>query len=62
MGIGHETGRLAPGMSADLMVVEGDPLTQIEALGRVLAVVTGGRPAIAPTLGSDRREGAIWNT
>ncbi|MCB1500267.1 MAG: amidohydrolase family protein [Bauldia sp.] len=48
MGIGHETGRVTPGMRADLLIVEGDPLTQISDLGRVLAVVTEGRFAVGP--------------
>jgi imidazolonepropionase-like amidohydrolase len=45
MGIGHETGSLKPGMCADLVVVEGDPLAQIGDLRRVRAVLAGGRVA-----------------
>lgn len=55
MGIGDETGSLAPGRRADLVVVEGDPLTQIEDLGRVLAVVAEGRFALGPPPGCERQ-------
>jgi imidazolonepropionase-like amidohydrolase len=43
LGIGTVTGRLAPGYEADLIVVDGDPLADIAALGRLRRVVTRGR-------------------
>ena len=36
-------GTLAPGMDADLIAVDGDPLTDITALQRVVFVMKGGR-------------------
>ena len=38
-----DRGSIAPGQRADLLVVEGDPTRDLEALGRVRAVVAGGR-------------------
>lgn len=38
-----DLGRLAPGSAADLLVVDGDPLADLEALRAVLCVVAGGR-------------------
>jgi len=35
-------GTLAPGMEADLIAVDGDPLADITALRRVVAVIKGG--------------------
>ncbi|HEY1918273.1 MAG TPA: amidohydrolase family protein [Streptosporangiaceae bacterium] len=43
LGVGDITGRLAPGYSADLLVVDGDPLTGPEALGRQVLVLAAGR-------------------
>jgi len=43
LGVGALTGRLAPGYDADLIVVEGDPLVDITALGRLRRVVARGR-------------------
>lgn len=42
MGLQAEAGTVAPGMRADLLVVEGDPLADIKALRRVYLVVVGG--------------------
>jgi imidazolonepropionase-like amidohydrolase len=36
-------GVIAPGYEADLIAVDGDPLTDITALRRVVFVMTGGR-------------------
>ena len=36
-------GTLAPGMDADLIAVDGDPLTDITALQRVVFVMKGGK-------------------
>jgi imidazolonepropionase-like amidohydrolase len=43
LGLGAVTGRLAPGYEADLIVVHGDPLTDIAALGQLRRVMTRGR-------------------
>ncbi len=43
LGVDQITGRLAPGYDADLLVVEGDPLTDISALGRLRRVMARGR-------------------
>lgn len=42
LGIGASAGALRPGMPADLVAVDGDPLVDITAMGRVRAVVKGG--------------------
>ncbi|MFP5377212.1 MAG: amidohydrolase family protein [Acidimicrobiia bacterium] len=42
-GIGSRTGRIAPGMDADLLVVRGDPLADLGALHDVVAVYHRGR-------------------
>ncbi|MGI8331396.1 amidohydrolase family protein [Actinomadura scrupuli] len=43
LGLGAVTGRLAPGYDADLIVVEGDPETDISVLGRLCRVISRGR-------------------
>ena len=43
LGVGAVTGRLAPGYEADLIVVDGDPLTDIAALARLRRVIARGR-------------------
>jgi imidazolonepropionase-like amidohydrolase len=43
LGVGAITGRLAPGYDADLIVVDGDPLSDITALGRLRRVIARGR-------------------
>ncbi|MFF2045924.1 amidohydrolase family protein [Kitasatospora sp. NPDC058170] len=40
-----DTGRIAPGMRADLVAVDGDPLTDLSALRRVRHVLAAGRSA-----------------
>ncbi|MGW2812625.1 amidohydrolase family protein [Streptomyces sp. NPDC001415] len=44
LGIGSETGRLAEGYRADVLVVDGNPLDDLDALRRVSLVMAGGRP------------------
>lgn len=41
-GFGDRKGRIAPGFDADLLVVDGDPLADLTALQRPLAVLAGG--------------------
>ena len=43
LGVGDITGRLAPSYDADLIVVDGDPLADIAALGSLRRVVARGR-------------------
>ncbi|MEV6671346.1 amidohydrolase family protein [Streptomyces sp. NPDC051162] len=59
LGIAEETGRLAAGYRADLLVVGGDPLDDLEALRDVRLVLAGGRPhvpenALTRLTGTDR--------
>lgn len=42
LGLAGEVGTVAPGFAADLIAVDGDPLTDPEALGRVVFVMKGG--------------------
>lgn len=44
LGMEREIGQVAPGFSADLIAVEGDPLADVTVLERVVAVVKAGRP------------------
>lgn len=45
IGLGDRTGRLAPGLDADLLLVDGDPLADITALRHLRLVVSRGRTA-----------------
>jgi imidazolonepropionase-like amidohydrolase len=42
IGLGHRKGRLAPGYDADVLVVDGDPLTDPAAIHRIHAVYVRG--------------------
>jgi len=43
LGLGDQVGRIAPGYAADLLVVGGDPLVEIDHVADVRAVVRAGR-------------------
>ncbi|WP_433802433.1 amidohydrolase family protein [Actinomycetospora sp. CA-084318] len=43
LGLGEVTGRLRPGLAADLIVVDGDPLADVTALARLRLVHPGDR-------------------
>ncbi|PRY47566.1 imidazolonepropionase-like amidohydrolase [Geodermatophilus tzadiensis] len=45
-GLGGRTGRLAPGLDADLLLVDGDPAVDVTALQRVRLVVSRGREVL----------------
>jgi imidazolonepropionase-like amidohydrolase len=42
IGVGEETGRIEPGFAADLIALDGDPLRDASALGRVSFVMKAG--------------------
>lgn len=54
LGLQSTTGSIKPGLAADLLVVEGDPVRSIDALRNVRAVFVGGRsvPCTAPDTGA----------
>ncbi|MFE3861860.1 amidohydrolase family protein [Streptomyces goshikiensis] len=43
LGLGSTTGRIAPGYSADLLLVDGDPLANLDVLKNIRAVIASGR-------------------
>jgi imidazolonepropionase-like amidohydrolase len=43
LGLQNEIGAIAPGMQADIIALDGDPLKDITAVRRVVFVMTGGR-------------------
>jgi imidazolonepropionase-like amidohydrolase len=43
LGLENEVGRIAPGLSADLIAVDGDPLTDVTRLEHVEFVMVRGR-------------------
>ena len=49
-GLGDRKGRVRPGYDADLLAVDGDPLTDIGALLRPVAVLVAGRPVVTAAL------------
>lgn len=55
LGIGDRKGRLAPGFDADILAVDGDPLTDPTALHRIRAVI--GRGSVVVERRTSRRDG-----
>ncbi len=47
-GVGHVTGRLAEGFDADILVVDGDPRTDLTALASPVLVLAQGRTHLPP--------------
>ena len=43
IGLDKQIGTIAPGMQADIIAVDGDPLTDITAVRRVVFVMKGGK-------------------
>jgi imidazolonepropionase-like amidohydrolase len=43
LGLGGKTGRIAPGLLADLLVVDGDPLDDLSTLRQIRTVIAAGR-------------------
>ena len=63
LGIADSVGSIAPGMLADLIAVEGDPLTDPTALQRVRFVLQRGAPIVAPPrLDTPRQRSVGWST
>jgi imidazolonepropionase-like amidohydrolase len=46
LGMADDLGTLAPGQRADLLVVDGDPLTDITAVQRIHTVIKGGEVVV----------------
>jgi imidazolonepropionase-like amidohydrolase len=46
LGLDHETGRVAPGLAADLIAVSGNPAERIQALDDVRLVLAQGRVVV----------------
>jgi imidazolonepropionase-like amidohydrolase len=49
LGLAHETGRVVPGLAADLLAVAGDPTERIEALNDVRLVMARGNTVVNRT-------------
>jgi imidazolonepropionase-like amidohydrolase len=46
LGLGEITGAIRPGLAADLVAVDGDPIADLSALRRVRDVIQAGRPVV----------------
>ncbi|MGD1094270.1 MAG: amidohydrolase family protein [Bryobacteraceae bacterium] len=55
MKLGDKIGAIAPGMEADVIAVDGDPLKDITALRRVVFVMKGGKIYKGPAGGAESR-------
>ena len=63
LGLADSVGAIAPGLVADLIAVEGDPLADATALQRVAFVMQGGRAVKAPPRRDRSRRPAVgWTT
>jgi imidazolonepropionase-like amidohydrolase len=56
IGLADTIGAVLPGMQADLIAVDGDPSTDVAALGRVVFVMKGGRVYRGPGTAGGRRQ------
>lgn len=56
LGMGNQIGSIEPGMQADIIAFDGDPLTNPEAILRVAFVMKGGKiyKNLVPSSGTDR--------
>jgi imidazolonepropionase-like amidohydrolase len=43
LGMSNEIGSIAPGLQADIIAIDGDPLRDITAVRRVVFVMKGGK-------------------
>src|SRR5207247_747945 len=43
-GLGHRKGNIQPGHDADLLIIDGDPLTDIATLTQVDTIILNGKP------------------
>lgn len=48
LGLESITGRLQPGLAADILLVDGNPLTDLSALQRPVGIWAGGRAVLTP--------------
>ena len=48
LGLGRETGRIAPGLCADLLAVEGNPLDDLTVLRRPCLIMRAGQLVATP--------------
>lgn len=55
LGLGGKTGRIAPGLRADLLIVDGDPLDDLGSLRQIRTVITAGR-VHDPVLAEEKKE------
>jgi imidazolonepropionase-like amidohydrolase len=49
LGMADSLGAIAPGMAADIIAVDGDPLADVTALQRVVFVMSRGRVVKSPS-------------
>lgn len=59
LGIGHETGRVVPGLAADLIAVDGDPLGDLRRLAEVRLVVKDGAVKLDSRAAGERSQAPV---